>query len=68
VRACWCQNFDRARSGQSARPAHSQGGHNSPFSSLNSGAPTRFNLVWVPLLFFVSISRFGDDNTVYRVS
>jgi hypothetical protein len=30
--------------------------------SLNSGAPTRFNLVGVPLLFFVSIGRFGDDN------
>jgi hypothetical protein len=30
---------------QSSRLTHSQGGHNSPFSSLNSGAPTKFNLV-----------------------
>ena len=62
VRACWCQNFDRAYSGQSACPARSQGGGNSPFSCLNSDAPTRFNLVKAPLLSFVSIRRFGDDN------
>ena len=30
---------------QAKAPARSQGGQNSPFSSLNSGAPTRFNLV-----------------------
>ncbi len=37
------------------------GGARSPVSSLDSGAPTRFDLVGVPLLFFLSIGRFGYD-------